>query len=117
MPPRVPATAKGLIVGAGLIGMPDQAATLSGERMFRRSFLFGSTLAAVGRRRRRKPAQAQPASQPLNEIERAQLLAAIPDDRIRLALDIRFLELWPEIELEAELARRTVMRKAQNLQK
>ena len=116
MPPRVPATAKGLIVGAGLIGMPDQAATLSGERMFRRSFLFGSTLAAVGRRRRRKPAPAKPAGQP-NEIERAQLLAAIPDDRIRLALDIRFLELWPEIELEAELARRTVMRKAQNLQK
>ncbi|MBL8186600.1 MAG: hypothetical protein JNK38_01260 [Acidobacteria bacterium] len=78
--------------------------------MFRRSFLFGSILAAAGKRRRRKPAPARPADQP-NEIERAQLLAAIPDDQIRLALAIRFLGLWSNTELEAELARRIVRRK------
>lgn len=84
--------------------------------MLRREFLFNLIPVAAGKRRQRKPAPAKPADQS-NEIERAQLLAAVPDDRIRLALDIRFLGLWSEIDLEAELARRAVTRKMQNLQK
>lgn len=49
---------------------------------------------------KRKP---EPSFAPLNAIERAQLVATMPDDTLRLALDLRLLERWSDVELEAEL--------------
>lgn len=47
----------------------------------------------------------------LNQIEKAQLLAGHSDDEIKLALALRFLELWTTDELQAELAARAARKK------
>lgn len=47
----------------------------------------------------------------LNPIEKAQLLAGHSDAEIRLALAIRFLELWTDEELQAEIAARAARKK------
>ena len=63
----------------------------------------------AGKRRKRKPvvtAQSLPSA-----VERAQLLAAFSDATIQAELDSRFLKLWTNDDLEAELARRNVRRK------
>lgn len=47
----------------------------------------------------------------LNQIEKAQLLAGHSDAEIRLALAVRFLEIWTSEELQAEMAARAVRAK------
>lgn len=88
--------------------------------MIRRVF-FASLLAVVApfpamaqrRKRKPRPKAAVRQSETINPIEKAQLLASFDDDRIRAALDIRFLSMWSEEELRAELAAREVRRRKQ----
>ena len=89
--------------------------------MIRRVF-FASLLAvvapfsALAQRRKRKPKPKPAVKQsetPPNLIEKAQLLADIDDERIRIALDVRFLSMWSEEELRAEIAAREVRRRKQ----
>lgn len=91
--------------------------------MIRRVF-FASLLAAVApfsamaqrRKRKSKPkpkAVARQSETPPNLIEKAQLLADIDDEQIRIALNIRFLSMWSEEELRAELAAREIRRRKQ----
>lgn len=89
--------------------------------MIRRVFfasLFGlfAPFSALAQRRKRKPkvrpkpAVRQSETQP-NLIEKAQLLASFDDDQIRTALNVRFLGLYSEEELRAELAAREIRRR------
>lgn len=88
--------------------------------MIRRVF-FASLLAVVApfsalaqrRKRKPKPKPAVKQSETINPIEKAQLLASFDDERIRIALDVRFLSMWSEEELRAEIAAREVRRRKQ----
>lgn len=88
--------------------------------MIRRAF-FASLLAVVApfsamaqrRKRKPKPKAAVRQSETINPIEKAQLLASFDDDQIQTALNVRFLGLYSEEELRAELAAREVRRRNQ----